>query len=360
MLGLGLFIPQTRLGGTPVAPAAPVNTALPVITGSPVEGQTLHATTGSWTGYPPPTYAYQWKSGASNVGTNSANYVIQNSDGGAVITVVVTATNGSGTASATSTATSAVTVLDSTPNVFSLGSVNNAPLASTISSTPFTVGGINTPAAISVTGGSYIVNSGTPSTDPGTVLNGDSVFVRGLSSASYSGITSVTLTIGGVSDTFTITSVAADVTPDPVSFAPITNAPLSSTQGSNEIQIFGLNTVADVSITGGLYSKNGGIFTSSSGTAVNGNRFVVSRVASSAYSTPMSATLTVGTLAIPFTVTTLADPTPHGFSLLKTDGFYIKQTDNNSTILLGDVVVTHYAGLLLTDGVSFLLTTDGA
>src|SRR5262249_4904699 len=43
-----------------VAPAAPVNTAAPQITGSAQEGQTVSVTTGNWTAAQAPTFTYQW------------------------------------------------------------------------------------------------------------------------------------------------------------------------------------------------------------------------------------------------------------------------------------------------------------
>jgi len=79
--------------------AAPINVDAPHISGTASVGSTLTATTGNWTGSPD-TYAYQWKRGSTNVGTNSSTYVVQAGDAGASITCVVTATNEAGAAAA--------------------------------------------------------------------------------------------------------------------------------------------------------------------------------------------------------------------------------------------------------------------
>ena len=69
-----------------------------------VVGQTLSSTTGTWTGTAPITYSYQWKRGATNIGTNSSTYTLVQADAGNTsnITCVVTATNAGGSANATS------------------------------------------------------------------------------------------------------------------------------------------------------------------------------------------------------------------------------------------------------------------
>lgn len=85
--------------------AGPTNTGLPVISGTPVVGQMLAATTGTWTGTGTITYAYQWASGGTSVGANSPNYTVTATDVGKAITVTVTATDSTGSTPATSAST---------------------------------------------------------------------------------------------------------------------------------------------------------------------------------------------------------------------------------------------------------------
>jgi hypothetical protein len=97
-------------------PAAPVNSVLPVVSGTTRTGSTLTATSGTWTGAP--TFAYQWQRASTSSGTYSnigsainSTYVLTDSDIGKYIKVSVVATNGVGSASALSEATSVVTDL---------------------------------------------------------------------------------------------------------------------------------------------------------------------------------------------------------------------------------------------------------
>ena len=97
------------------AGVAPANTAAPTISGTPQDGQTLSASTGTWTGSQPITYAYQWQScdsgGASCAaiaGATNAVYVAATADVGSTLRVTVTATNSVGAAGATSAATAVV------------------------------------------------------------------------------------------------------------------------------------------------------------------------------------------------------------------------------------------------------------
>lgn len=87
----------------------PFNTAVPAITGTATEDETLTGTNGTWAANPTATYALQWKRDAVAIdGANASTYVLTTDDVGAVITLTVTATNSYGSVSATSTGTSAV------------------------------------------------------------------------------------------------------------------------------------------------------------------------------------------------------------------------------------------------------------
>jgi hypothetical protein len=95
-------------------PAAPANTVLPLVSGSAVEGRTLSASTGTWTGSPT-SYAYQWQdcnsAGASCVsvsGAISPSYKLAASDVGHTVRVAVTASDADGSTPASSGATATV------------------------------------------------------------------------------------------------------------------------------------------------------------------------------------------------------------------------------------------------------------
>jgi hypothetical protein len=80
---------------------APVNTVAPVASGTPVVGQALSCSKGSWTGSPTLTYAYTWLRNGIAIASGSA-YVVQAADQGSGLSCRVTASNKSGRAAAVS------------------------------------------------------------------------------------------------------------------------------------------------------------------------------------------------------------------------------------------------------------------
>jgi hypothetical protein len=97
-----LLLLQSGPGKAGVAGPGPVNTAVPVISGTVSVGSTLTTTNGTWTGTGI-SYTYQWKRGGANIGGATSNsYLLVTADIGAIITATVTATNTGGSSSATS------------------------------------------------------------------------------------------------------------------------------------------------------------------------------------------------------------------------------------------------------------------
>ena len=97
---------------------------------------------------------------------------------------------------------------DTTPDSFSFSAVTGVEINMPCSSPPVTITGINTVTPISISSNwmdaQYQVNGGAWTSTAGTVQNNDQVAVRMISAATYNTTKSATLTIGGVSATFTV------------------------------------------------------------------------------------------------------------------------------------------------------------
>ena len=94
----------------PVGNNAPINTAVPTVSGTPQRTDVLTATGGSWSGTGN-QYSYQWQrspdgsSWSSISGATASTYTLGVADEGDQVRALVTATNGSGVSSAPSAAT---------------------------------------------------------------------------------------------------------------------------------------------------------------------------------------------------------------------------------------------------------------
>lgn len=93
----------------------PTAVVAPAITGTDQQGQTIAASTGTWTNAPT-TYAYQWQhcdaagaNCADIAGATAATYAVTPADVGTTLRVNVTAKNGVGSVTAPSAATAVVT-----------------------------------------------------------------------------------------------------------------------------------------------------------------------------------------------------------------------------------------------------------
>ncbi|HUZ81258.1 MAG TPA: hypothetical protein VMU73_03355, partial [Gaiellaceae bacterium] len=132
--------------------AVPVNTAEPKISGTAQVGQTLTASSGTWSSSTTITYAYQWRrcdakgNGCANIGgADSSSYLVRNADVGTTLRIRVTAKNTDGSATSTSNQTNVVTAKTAPPPT----TVNGCP---TSGSGTVDVSAISPPARLLIDG----------------------------------------------------------------------------------------------------------------------------------------------------------------------------------------------------------------
>lgn len=215
------FTSTTAAAATPTYSVSNVSTnegasaTASVNTANVANGTTLY-----WTVTAPPSDV-SVTSGSFTISGNAGSFTIS-----AIADAVTEGTEGytinvrTGSTSGPIVAVSTLTINDtstapaptgSTPNPFTFIDQANVAVSATITSNAITVSGIDTAAYISVSGGTYSINGGPYTSTSGTVTNGQTVSVRHTSSASNSAVTNTTLTIGGVSDTFTSTTTVNPV-----------------------------------------------------------------------------------------------------------------------------------------------------
>ena len=280
---------------------------------------------------------FRWlRNGTVTIGT-AQSYSLTAADSGQTIQFSATPRASTGIVAGAEVASGIFTVPLYIPTAFTFTSVTNAALNTATTSNLITLSGINTPVAISITGGQYSLNGGVFTSAAGTVTNGQTVSVRVTSSASPSALTQAVLTIGGVTGSFSV-STGNDTTPDAFSFNAVTGAVMNSSVTSNAITISGINTATPISITNGQYSIAGGAFTSAAGTVTNGQTMAVKVTASATPNTATQAVLTIGGVAGTFSATTvLADTTPDAFSFTAVTGAALNSSVTSPAITISGI-----------------------
>ena len=210
---------------------------------------------------------------------------------------------------ATFTVISSNSPADIVPDAFTFTDKTDVALSAVTVSNTVTVQGIGGFAPITVSNGAFSVGCDPNAfqTAAATVTNGTKVCVRNTASATPATSTTTTLTIGGTNAAFTTTTVAADTAPDAFAFTDQTGVTAGTAVTSNAITVAGINTAANISVTGGDYSIGcNGTFTSTAGTIQSGQTVCVRNTASTAASTAVNTTLTIGGVTDTFTSTTAA------------------------------------------------------
>ncbi|VUD66028.1 hypothetical protein TDB9533_03486 [Thalassocella blandensis] len=230
--------------------------------------------------------------------------------------VFITACGGSGGSSAptsteTATPTPTVTVTpqpdDRTPASFTFTSATDVSLGATVDSNSVTIDDISVSVAVTITDGEYSINNGAFSSSEGVISEGDTLTLRGVASSEFSSDVIVGVTVGAVTETFTITTAVQDITPDDFGFTAVDQAPLDSTIGSSTATITGITGAVPISVSNGEYRIDGGAYTSVNGTIENGQEVQVRATSASLPDAKVELMLTIGSFVGVYSVTTIAD-----------------------------------------------------
>ncbi len=143
----------------------------------------------------------------------------------------------------------------------------------------------------------------------------------------------------GDADIFLVRLDPANTTPSTVTFTTQTDKNASTTYSSNTITLAGINTGAAISISGCSnasaceYSLNGAVFTSNSGTVVNGDTVILRMTSSPLSEATSTLSLTIGTVTTTYTVTNAAFASVPVF-ILQAQSNALRVQENNTVVLL--------------------------
>lgn len=209
-----------------------------------------------------------------------------------------------------SSSVSSVPLPDTIPNSFSFNSVTGVELSAVTPSDAVTISGINTLATVSVTGGEYSIDGAAFTAMDGQVSNGQTLAVRLTASAVHSTTSSATVTVGGVSASFSVTT-KADTTPEAFSFEPVIDAALDTVYTSNVITITGIDAAVPITVTGGEYAINSEeTFTSAAGTVSANNTVRLRGTSATGNNLTQAVVVTIGGVSATYSITTIPDTTP--------------------------------------------------
>ncbi len=214
--------------------------------------------------------------------------------------------------------TSTTRTLDSTPDPFSFVDQTGVPLATVITSAVVQLSGYNVNVSVSITGGTYSVGCTNNFTAASTnnLAPDARICVRHTSGSLGGVVTDTVLTVGGVSDTFSSTTIPGDASPALFSFVDQTGVDLFASITSAPVTIEGTTIAAPITITGGEYSIDcNSVFTTAAGSIAPGKTVCVRHESSFDGSTDTNTTVTIGDVSDVFTSTTKGgDQTPDDFS----------------------------------------------
>ncbi len=257
------------------------------------------------------------------------------------------------------------------PVAFSFTDVTGSNPSTLNTSNTVTITGLGTTVTASVSvGGEISINGGAWVTS-GSISNGQTLAVRATSSASFNTETTYTVTVGTVSDIWSITTRAADLVPAAFSFTTQNSAELSTLYTSNTVTITGLEpNYVGISITvsgsGSPQVAAGtsaiGAFGSSATATVSGTGTIVVAVratSSAAFSSGVTATVTIGGVNGSYTINTrAADTTPGAYSFTSQSNVEPSTSYTSNTVTVSGLEPNTTIGITATGGTVSAGTTS--
>lgn len=251
--------------------------------------------------------------GASSSTESSTSQEASSSSEASASSVGTSSVGASSSSEATSSseaASSSIAPPDLEPAAFSFEHQADVERGATLTSNAITISDIDAPTSISISGGTYAINGGDYVQGEGSVENGDSITLQLIASEEFATESTATLTAGGISGTFTVTTLARDTTPETFSFAPLEEQALEAEVTSGTVTITGINDAADITIENGQYILNGGEPTTEAGQVQNNDTLTLEATAPATAGATQTVTVTVGGIAGVWTVSTLEDTEP--------------------------------------------------
>jgi len=185
---------------------------------------------------------------------------------------------------------------DTIPNSFAFVDKSNVQLNTVVTSAKVAITGIDAPTPVSVSGGSYSIGcTATYVTTAGSINNGQNVCLRHTTAASPSTTVNTVLTVGGVSDTFSSTTLPPDDRPAVFNFLDETGVTANTVFTSRPVTITGINVASPVSVTGGSYSVGcTTTYITAAGTVNNGQTVCARHTTGATAGAVVTTKLTVG------------------------------------------------------------------
>lgn len=204
-----------------------------------------------------------------------------------------------------------------TPQQFSFTDVADAAPGAVVTSNAVTLRGFSGATQATVTAGGQLIVNGTAAGDAATVRNDDRLAVRVTASETPGESVTVTVRVGTVSDTFTVTTAEGDE-PEPgaITFTPVVNAEPDTLVTSAPYVVAELDAPATATVDGDgdpVLIVNGDEAGAAASVEVDNDDELQVRLTSSPdFATARTATVTIGERTGTFTVTTRAETTDPG------------------------------------------------